>query len=100
MTLMLAGFAIACATLLMFWHNPLPWAPSEEAQELPQHYVVGIWVALLLCIGYISVYAWQVLEESRQLASSASMRGRSSRSRASSPRRWRRPRSCSRASST
>jgi two-component system sensor histidine kinase RegB len=68
MTLMLAGFAIACATLLMFWHNPLPWAPSEEAQELPQHYMVGIWVALLLCIGYISVYAWQVLEESRQLA--------------------------------
>jgi two-component system sensor histidine kinase RegB len=68
MTLMLAGFAIACATLLMFWHNALPWAPSEEAQELPQHYMIGIWVALLLCIGYISVYAWQILEESRQLA--------------------------------
>jgi len=68
MTLKLAGFAIACATLLMFWHNPLPWAPSEEAQELPQHYMVGIWIALLLCIGYISIYAWQVLEESRRLA--------------------------------
>jgi two-component system sensor histidine kinase RegB len=68
MTLMLAGFAIACATLLMFWHNALPWAPSEDAQELPQHYMIGIWVALLLCIGYISVYAWQILGESRQLA--------------------------------
>jgi len=68
MTLMLAGFAIGCATLLMFWHNALPWAPSEEAQELPQHYMVGVWVALLLCIGYISVYAWQILEESRRLA--------------------------------
>ena len=68
MTLMLAAFAISCATLLMFWHNPLPWAPSEETQELPQHYMVGIWVALLLCIGYISIYAWQILGESRQLA--------------------------------
>jgi two-component system sensor histidine kinase RegB len=68
MTLMLAGFAITCATLLMFWHNPLPWGPSDEAQELPQHYMVGVWVALLLCIGYISVYAWQILEESRRLA--------------------------------
>ena len=68
MTLMLGGFAIGCATLLMFWHNALPWAPSEEAQELPQHYMVGVWVALLLCIGYISVYAWQILEESRRLA--------------------------------
>jgi two-component system sensor histidine kinase RegB len=29
---------------------------------------VGVWLALLLCVGYISVYAWQILEESRQLA--------------------------------
>jgi len=68
MTLMLAGFAIACATLLMFWHKALPWGPSDEAQELPQHYMVGVWVALLMCIGYISVYAWQILGESRRLA--------------------------------
>src|SRR5215468_10492178 len=68
MTLMLAGFAILCATALMFVHYPLPWYPSEEPQELPQPYMVGVWLALLLCIGYISVYAWQIIEESRQLA--------------------------------
>jgi two-component system, sensor histidine kinase RegB len=68
MTLMLAAFTTVCATLLLFWHNALPWYPSEEAQELPQPYLVGVWLALLLCIGYISVYAWQILEESRQLA--------------------------------
>jgi two-component system sensor histidine kinase RegB len=68
MTLMLAGFAILCATILMFVHYPLPWYSSEEPQELPQPYMVGVWFALLLCIGYISIYAWQIIEESRQLA--------------------------------
>ena len=68
MTLMLAGFAVLCATVLMFVHYPLPWYPSEEPQELPQPYMLGVWLALLLCIGYISIYAWQIIEESRQLA--------------------------------
>ena len=68
MTLVLAAFAVFCATVLMFVHNQLPWYASEEAQELPWPYMVGVWVALLLCIGYISVYAWQIIEESRQLA--------------------------------
>ncbi len=67
MTLMLAAFAMVCATVLMFWHGPLPWYPSEEAQELPQPYMIGVWLALILCIGYISVYAWQVLGELRRL---------------------------------
>jgi two-component system, sensor histidine kinase RegB len=67
LTMMLAGFAILCATILMFVHYPLPWS-SEEPLELPQPYMVGVWLALLLCIGYISIYAWQIIEESRQLA--------------------------------
>src|SRR6266545_3569331 len=67
MTLLLAGFAFLCATALMFVHYPLPWA-SEDPLELPQLYMIGVWLALLLCIGYISVYAWQIIEESRQLA--------------------------------
>jgi len=67
MTLLLAGFAILCATALMFVHYPLPWS-SEEPLELPQLYMIGVWLSILLCIGYISVYAWQIIEESRQLA--------------------------------
>jgi two-component system, sensor histidine kinase RegB len=67
MTFMVAGFAVLCATVLMFVHYPLPWS-SEEPLELPQPYMVGVWLALLLCIGYISIYAWQIIEESRQLA--------------------------------
>jgi two-component system, sensor histidine kinase RegB len=67
MTLMLAGFAIACATLLVFFHYPLPWS-AEEPLELPPLYVMGVWLAILLSIGFISIYAWQIIEESRQLA--------------------------------
>ncbi|HUI94663.1 MAG TPA: ActS/PrrB/RegB family redox-sensitive histidine kinase [Xanthobacteraceae bacterium] len=67
MTLILACFAIVCATALMFVHYPLPWS-NEDPLELPQPYMVGVWLALLLCIGYMSIYAWQIIEESRQLA--------------------------------
>jgi two-component system sensor histidine kinase RegB len=64
MTLMLGGFAIACTTVLMFVHYPLPW---DEDFTLPWIYMVGVWLANLLAIGYISVYAWQIMEESRKL---------------------------------
>jgi two-component system, sensor histidine kinase RegB len=67
MTLILAALAIACATLLVFEHYPLPW-PEEEPLELPPLYMIGVWLSLLLAIGYISVYAWQIIEESRQLS--------------------------------
>ena len=67
MTLMIAGFAIACATLLMFFHYPLPWS-NEEPLDLPPLYMLGVWLSLLLSIGFISIYAWQIIEESRQFA--------------------------------
>ncbi len=67
MTLLLAALAIACATVLVFIHYPLPW-PEEEPLELPPLYMIGVWLSLLLAIGYISVYSWQIIEESRQLS--------------------------------
>ena len=30
--------------------------------------MIGVWLAILLAIGFIGVYAWQITEESRQLA--------------------------------
>ena len=67
LTLMLGGLAIACATVLMWFHYPLPWL-DEEPLELPTLYLIGVWLSILLAIGYISVYAWQIIEESRQLS--------------------------------
>ena len=67
MTLVIGVFAVVCTTLLVFFHYQLPWE-AEEPLELPETYVVGIWLSILLAIGYIGVYTWQVAEEARQLS--------------------------------
>src|SRR3954463_5505514 len=67
MTLMLGCFAIACATLLIFVHAPLPW-DSDPPLELPAVYVTGVWLSILLAIAFIGLHAWQITEDSRQLA--------------------------------
>jgi two-component system sensor histidine kinase RegB len=51
----------------VFVHYPLPWS-SDDPLELPPIYMLGVWLSILLAIGYISIYAWQITEESRQLA--------------------------------
>jgi two-component system, sensor histidine kinase RegB len=66
MTLMLGGVVFVCATILVRFYYPLPW-PEEEPLELPPLYMIGVWLSLMLAIGYISIYAWQIIEESRQL---------------------------------
>jgi two-component system, sensor histidine kinase RegB len=67
MTLLIGFFAMLCATVLIFVHYQLPWE-GEEPLELPETYVVGVWLSILLAIGYIGVYTWQVAEEARQLS--------------------------------
>ena len=67
MTLLLGAFAMACATALIFWHEPLPW-DTEPPFSLPATYVMGVWLSILLAIAFIGLHAWQVTEEARQLA--------------------------------
>jgi len=66
-TLLLGALAILCATVLVFVHYPLPW-DSNDPLQLPPLYMIGVWLSILLAIGFIGVYAWQITEESRQLA--------------------------------
>jgi two-component system, sensor histidine kinase RegB len=66
-TLMLGGFAAACATALIFVHYSLPW-DADKPLDLPAIYTMGIWISLLLAIGFIGAYAWQLTDEGRQLA--------------------------------
>lgn len=66
-TLQLGALAILCATVLVFVHYPLPW-DSNDPLQLPPLYMIGVWLSILLAIGFIGVYAWQIIEESRQLA--------------------------------
>jgi two-component system sensor histidine kinase RegB len=67
MTLMLGGLAAACATALVFFHLPLPWV-SDAPFELPPIYRLGMWFSLLVALGVIGAYAWQIAEEARLLA--------------------------------
>ena len=66
-TLTLGAFAVGCATVLVFVHYPLPW-DSDDPLQLPPIYMMGVWLCILLAIGFIGVYAWQITEESRQLS--------------------------------
>ena len=67
MTLLIGTFAMLCATVLVFVHYDLPW-DSQDPLELPEIYMVGVWLSILLAIGYIGVYTWQIAEEARQLS--------------------------------
>jgi two-component system sensor histidine kinase RegB len=65
-TVVLGTFAVLCATVLVFVHLPLPW-DAEQPLKIEPIYMIGIWFSILLAIGFIGVYAWQIAEESRQL---------------------------------
>jgi two-component system, sensor histidine kinase RegB len=67
LTLLIGVFAVLCATVLVFFHYDLPWE-TPHGLELPEIYMVGVWLSILLAIGYIGVYTWQVAEEARQLS--------------------------------
>ena len=54
------------ASLLAFYHNPLPW--GENAPELPVLYIGGLWVALVLATVFVTAYAGILARQSRQLA--------------------------------
>ncbi len=59
--------AVACASILFFFHFPLPW-DSDDPLVLPPIYLVGVWLSITLAIGVTSLYSFQVTEEARKLA--------------------------------
>jgi two-component system sensor histidine kinase RegB len=67
LTIALGILAIACASLLVFFHQPLPW-DSDDPLELPPIYLLGVWISIAVAIGVTSLYAFQVTEEARKLS--------------------------------
>src|SRR5215475_14056057 len=67
LTVMLGLLAVACASLLVFFHQPLPW-DSDEPLVLPPIYLAGVWFSIVLAIGVTSLYSFQVTEEARKLS--------------------------------
>jgi two-component system sensor histidine kinase RegB len=65
--LILAGIAFASVSLIGIVHRPLPW-PAGEVLLLPQLYQSGIWTALVIGIGFTSVYAWRIASESARMS--------------------------------
>src|ERR1700683_4196444 len=67
LTISLGMLAVACASVLVFFHLPLPW-DSDDPLVLPPIYLLGVWFSILIAIGVTSLYAFQVTEESRKLS--------------------------------
>lgn len=67
LTLALGFFAVVCASVLGFYHLPLPWN-GDEPLVLPRTYMIGVWLSIVLAIGVTSLYAFQVTEEARKLS--------------------------------
>src|SRR6185503_5315174 len=70
-TLLLGGLSFAAISLLANFHEPLPWMPGEQF-GLPLLYRVGIWVSLLLGIGFTSIYAWRISRETQRMSAALS----------------------------
>lgn len=66
-TLVLGALAILCASVIAVFHYPLPWPVLQEFR-LPFVYSVGIWIALVLTLTFMAIYAFRVAEEARQMA--------------------------------
>lgn len=65
--LILAFIAFASVSVIAIKHRPLPW-PEGDTLLLPQLYQAGIWTALVIGIGFTSVYAWRIASESARMS--------------------------------
>src|SRR5438552_5949783 len=67
LTVALGALALACASILVFVFQPLPW-DGDEPLVLPPIYLLGVWLSIVLAIGVTSLYSFQVTQEARQLS--------------------------------
>ncbi|MBZ9809502.1 MULTISPECIES: ActS/PrrB/RegB family redox-sensitive histidine kinase [unclassified Mesorhizobium] len=67
LTAVLGGLVMTAATLLVFFHLPLPWHEGAPL-AMPFIYVAGIWMAVLSSIAFTAIYAFRVAAEARLLA--------------------------------
>lgn len=65
-TAMLAALTFVCVGAISVWRFPLPW-PDGSAFAIPPLYEMGIAAAVLIGLGFTSVYAWRVAAEEERL---------------------------------
>lgn len=66
-----SGLAIVAATLLLFWHQPLPWFPGQNF-KLPRLYEFGLLAGVVVGTTFTSLYAWRATTESRTMSAALS----------------------------
>ncbi|MBZ8133766.1 ActS/PrrB/RegB family redox-sensitive histidine kinase [Afifella sp. IM 167] len=66
-TFLLGFLAFVCATILVFFHEPLPWPPGQML-AIPLLYVGGLWSALVCSLAFMGFFAFRIAEETRQLS--------------------------------
>lgn len=66
-TAMLAALTFACVGVISVLRLPLPWPEGGTPFELPPLYQLGIAAAVLVGLGFTSVYAWRVAAEEERL---------------------------------
>jgi two-component system sensor histidine kinase RegB len=65
-TAMLATLTFACVGVISVWRLPLPW-PDGASFDLPPLYQMGLAAAMIVGLGFTSVYAWRVAAEEERL---------------------------------
>ncbi|MEZ5995884.1 MAG: ActS/PrrB/RegB family redox-sensitive histidine kinase [Hyphomonadaceae bacterium] len=65
-TAMLAALTFACVGAIAVWRLPLPW-PEGASFSMPPLYQMGMAAAVLVGLGFTSVYAWRVAAEEERL---------------------------------
>lgn len=66
-TVALGLLAIVVATILVPYHQMLPW-PEGPHLRLHILYEIGVWVAVVLGIVFMGLYSWRTAEENRRMA--------------------------------
>ena len=65
-TAMLAALTFVCVGVISVWRFPLPW-PEGSTFVIPPLYEMGVAAAVLIGLGFTSVYAWRVAAEEERL---------------------------------
>lgn len=66
-TAALGALGLACATILAFKHQPLPWS-ANDAFNLPSAYILGLWAAIVCATIFSAIYARRIAEEGRLMS--------------------------------
>jgi two-component system sensor histidine kinase RegB len=66
-TVMLGALSFLAVSFLANYHLPFPLS-EETALTLPPLYNTGIWISLLLGIGFTSIYAWRTATEAARMS--------------------------------